>query len=411
MKHFLSRLPRTGLLVAGVVTAIFGVAATAHAYYPERPTYTVANPADHVTFNSITDNPREGDERAFFTLKDNSNTAAGGFAHNVTVHDGETVLLRLYVHNNAASDLNGANLDGTGVAKNTQVRVWLPSVSDSTMRANAYVSADNATPQTVSDSSDLTSGNSSKFTLQYVPGSAVAYNNFAGTSGLKLNDSIVTTGAKIGEAKADGIVPGCFDYVNVVTLQVKVHMATTPVPGFTVSKKVQLNGGAWSENVTAKPGDTVKYRISFKNTGSTTLNNVVLHDTLPAGETVVPGTSKLVNSNNPNGVAANDNIATSGVNIGSYGPGANAYLDFEVKLPAVTDLQTCGATTLINTAEATVNGQKQSDTASVTMNKACATIPPVLPNTGAGNVIGLFAGVTALAAVVHRLFLSRRLAR
>lgn len=38
------------------------------------------------------------------------------------------------------------------------------------------------------------------------------------------------------------------------------------------------------------------------------------------------------------------------------------------------------------------------------------TTPPApqLPNTGAGNVIGLFAGTTGLGAVGHRLFLSRR---
>ncbi|MGF7228763.1 MAG: PKD domain-containing protein [Candidatus Saccharibacteria bacterium] len=37
------------------------------------------------------------------------------------------------------------------------------------------------------------------------------------------------------------------------------------------------------------------------------------------------------------------------------------------------------------------------------------TPPTVLPNTGAGNVIGLFAGVTIAGAAFHRLFASRRL--
>jgi hypothetical protein len=34
-----------------------------------------------------------------------------------------------------------------------------------------------------------------------------------------------------------------------------------------------------------------------------------------------------------------------------------------------------------------------------------------LPSTGPGEVVGLFAGVTILGALAHRLFLSRRLAR
>ncbi|HEX3568837.1 MAG TPA: PKD domain-containing protein [Candidatus Saccharimonadales bacterium] len=41
----------------------------------------------------------------------------------------------------------------------------------------------------------------------------------------------------------------------------------------------------------------------------------------------------------------------------------------------------------------------------------CSTPSTPLPNTGAGNVIGLFAGTTIVAAVAHRLFRSRRLAR
>jgi hypothetical protein len=35
-------------------------------------------------------------------------------------------------------------------------------------------------------------------------------------------------------------------------------------------------------------------------------------------------------------------------------------------------------------------------------------VPPVLPNTGAGNVIGLFAGATVLGTVAHRVFSRRR---
>lgn len=39
------------------------------------------------------------------------------------------------------------------------------------------------------------------------------------------------------------------------------------------------------------------------------------------------------------------------------------------------------------------------------------TTPTELPSTGPGQVVGLFAGVTILGALAHRLFLSRRLAR
>ena len=39
------------------------------------------------------------------------------------------------------------------------------------------------------------------------------------------------------------------------------------------------------------------------------------------------------------------------------------------------------------------------------------TLPPVMPNTGAGDVIGIFVGAVATATIAARLFLSRKLAR
>jgi len=37
--------------------------------------------------------------------------------------------------------------------------------------------------------------------------------------------------------------------------------------------------------------------------------------------------------------------------------------------------------------------------------------PPTLPNTGAGNVIGIFAGVVAASTIGYRVLLGRKLAR
>lgn len=41
----------------------------------------------------------------------------------------------------------------------------------------------------------------------------------------------------------------------------------------------------------------------------------------------------------------------------------------------------------------------------------CKTVPQVLPNTGAGGVAGLAAGVALLAGIAHRLYIGRKLAR
>ncbi len=45
------------------------------------------------------------------------------------------------------------------------------------------------------------------------------------------------------------------------------------------------------------------------------------------------------------------------------------------------------------------------------MANSAACVPPTLPNTGAGNVIGIFTGVVAASTIGYRLFLGRKLAR
>ena len=57
------------------------------------------------------------------------------------------------------------------------------------------------------------------------------------------------------------------------------------------------------------------------------------------------------------------------------------------------------------TCTSPTNGQKYP------MGSAQCQTPTQLPNTGAGNMIGLFAGVSAAAAVLHWLFVNRRLGR
>ncbi len=77
--------------------------------------------------------------------------------------------------------------------------------------------------------------------------------------------------------------------------------------------------------------------------------------------------------------------------------------------------------TITAVADFTVNGQPASSgnsctktvsfTPPTTTLVSVVTPPTQLVNTGPGNIIGLFAGVTIAGAVLHRLFLSRKLAR
>lgn len=511
MKKLLSRLPKKALVIVAVTAAVLGSVGVAKAWYPDRPTFTVNNPAPYVTFDSITDNPNYGDERTFFDAKNATDTSAGGYTDTTNVTDGEDVLLRIYVHNDAASNLNTVP-DGKGgykgVATGASVRVALPTATDTALRANAYIDAANANPGEVSDSVNF--AGSTPFQLSYEPGTATMYTN-ADPTGFKLNDSVVTTGAPIGYQGPDGVIPGCFQYTGIITMKVKVKTAS-----FSVSKQVaHIGDKSYSKSITANPGETVSYELGFNNTGSQTLNDVVLRDKLPSNVNMVSKSSVLTNGSHPSGVnlQSDDLTSSNGVNIGDYAAKSNAYLQFKATMPTEDELQ-CGNNNIVNTVEAWVGNQEETDTATVTVNKTCATQPmytcdlfhvtpgdrtvtvdkfnntatngatfsnvvinwgdnttplttnnavgqthtyanygtyalsavahfsvngkdvtassancaqtvtftapgtpttPTTPtslvNTGAGNVVGIFAAVAAVGAIAHRLFLGRRLSR
>lgn len=195
-------LPKIPKKAAITLTALAGLLAipivhAASGWGPDRPTYTWAHPADHITFNSITDNPVAGDERQFYTA---NQVGVANYSHSLPVTDNEEVTLRAYFHNNASADLNL-------VAHNTTMKMTLPSGEATDQTTQAYISADNANPTSVWDTVHLTSDKA--FTLEYEQGSAKLFNNVF-KSGTALSDSIVTaSGAPLGYDKIDGNVPGC----------------------------------------------------------------------------------------------------------------------------------------------------------------------------------------------------------
>ncbi len=355
--------------VLGVVSVAVISAGVVSSWGPDRPTYTVENPADHITFNSITDNPNVGDERNFVVVKDAADANPGGWKDDVTVEPGKEYLVRIYAHNNAASSLNLTAL-------NTRVSATVPTTTAKSVPLSGFVSADNATPSRIWD--DINFNSEKNFNLAYVAGSAKIYNNgyAAGGNGQSLPDSIVTSdGALIGYNGANGEVPGCFQYANYITFKVKPQFELTP--NFEVNKTVSTHDKfEWKENVEAKPGETVDYRIHYKNTGETQQDNVVVKDKLPAHMSYINGTAKLYNAQNPDGKKLSDNLTNgTGVNIGSHAAGASSFVVFSAKVGANDELPECGPNTLKNIGRVeTPNGSKEDD-ATVTVPKECKNNP------------------------------------
>ncbi len=367
MKNLLTKLryvPKRFAIAAAVVVAGTATALT-FAWGPSRDTYTMASPAPKITFNSIIDNPNYGDERNFVIAKDASSADPSAWSDNVTVQPGKEYLVRLYVHNNAAANLNL-------VAENTRASVNVPTTTGKSVEINGFVSANNADPLKVWD--QVTFNSTSDFNLAYIAGSAKYTNNIY-PNGVALTDSLVTsTGSLLGYQQMDGNIPGCLQYSGYVTFRVKPQFAATP--NFEVAKTVRVNGSTdttFKENVSVNPGEKVDYQIYFKNTGETQLTNVTIRDQLPTGMTYVPGTTWLHNSEGTRQVA--DGITSGGLGIGGYLPGGNAYLKFTAQIAANDALPVCGMNTLKNIASANTDQGSKSDDATVTVTKTCLPQP------------------------------------
>lgn len=403
MKLFTKKRLTKKIAVAIIATAVAVIApiAAIAGWGPARPTYTYNGPgtpgADHVVFNSFVNNPNYGDERTFFDGKNAANTGSGGYLDNIPVQAGQEILLRTYVHNNADPSLNAS---GQGVAQNTRVQIVLPSGTARGVRATSIISANNASPNPVTDTADFNSSN--PFSLTYVAGSARAYTN-AVPGGYQVNDSIVGGGALVGYDSANGVMPGCFQYAAIVTIRVRVNAST-----LNFNKQIGIPGsGQWQEQVNANPGDTLSYRLLWQNTGAAALNDVVIRDQLPSQVELIPGSIRLYNEGFPNGYQLDDTslFTAGGVDVGNYAQGANGYIRFQVRVRQGV-FQNCQQYTVANTgfARSDVVTDQVSDQANflVYINQNCtpsnggSTPGGSIPRTGIETPIAGALGTTGI---------------
>ena len=366
MKKLINFIKNHSIISGSVLVAAIAPALV-WAWGPSRPSFTIEKPADYITFNSITNNPViGGDEKDFVGIREVGSNAK--WTNNMKVQNGKEYYVRMYVHNNAASNLNL-------VAENVVAKLNVPTTTTKNVTVQGQISASNAKPNTVWDEATFSSDND--FNLAYVAGSALFENNGMGTT--KLPDSIVNnTGAKLGYDKLDGKIPGCFQYAGYVTVKVKAQVSQPQEKtNIDLAKTVRnkTNGEkSWVETANAKSGDTVQFQIHAKNTGSAGIQNLVIRDILPKGLNYVAGSTKLYNTSNPKGLKVSDNvIQNSGINIGSYQPNGDAYVRFDATVSAENSLPVCGDNTLTNIAQASDQKIVKNDTASVKVTKKCET--------------------------------------
>jgi len=278
----------------------------------------------------------------------------------------QVVKVEVYYHNRE-------NPDSGKIAQNLRVKIDMPTTAGKTQVINETTSADNSNTVTASATVNLDRPDAS---LQYIPGSAVWRHNTGTNTNIqmvdtKISDAIVTGG--------QGLVleneKPCYNFAATVTV-----LARVMVPGVKIIKQVEgvTQSNAWTTHNSANPGDTLKYMITYQNTGNTTQNNVVIRDNLPPQMQLVPNTTVVYTTATPNGSAdKSNNITGGGLDIGSYLPSAGAYVVFEVKVPDASAL-TCGQTQFTNVGVAHPQGMNEYyNTAITDVNKTCT--PPKTP--------------------------------
>jgi uncharacterized repeat protein (TIGR01451 family) len=392
IREFFKRLDKkTKLTMAGF--ALLGIAlvpAAVMAGYgpngPDRVIYDWNNPAQHngafdgPRFNSYINTDVYGDERAFVDAKECTvtgdacyNQSPGAYKDQQPVQVGKEYIVRAYVHNIANPSINDdpnkgpGVFDGIGVAQNTKIRFELPEGVANGFTAQARISADNAIPQTVYDTVDLRNDNQA-FDVEFVPGSARIYNS-AHQNGLALPDGIMSaSGTLIGHDAMDGVFPGCFDFASFVVIRVRVN-----APALEINKRVskvdmpKLTDS--SETITANRGETISWRIDYKNSGSAVIDNITIRDQLPAGLELVPGSIKLTSAAGTE-TLQDSALGSGGVDVGDYFPNGNGVIRFRTKI--VTPDNVCE---LRNVAFGrAVNVPERSDDAKVVIADCVPTV-------------------------------------
>ncbi len=323
-----------GLVATGIVLTS---ALTFAGFSPaNRPTFDWNNPDQRKgslngpVFNSFVNTPYYGDERAFFDSARTDQADGVNAFKDVTSYPTQgtkEVILRSYIHNNANQDTNAS---GLGIAKNTRIRIDLPTGTATELRARSYINWDNPAPGyagEVTDTTELIDG--TPFSVEYVPGSAILYTaaHPASAGGYKLSDGIVGNGVQVGYDNINGDFPGCFDYQASVEIRVRIK-----TPELKLEKMVRKAGvnAAYGKSTEVKPGDKIQWGLRVNNLGTAKLDDVAVSDQLPPHMQLVSGSVRYIDSA-PQDVVQQDGplFTTGGIGVGVLQPNSGFNIRFD----------------------------------------------------------------------------------
>ncbi len=462
MKNTKAKIMTTafGSLLLSTTFLTSAVLADEPTWGPDRQTYTMASPADHVVFNSITgkDAPfssdtEDGDERKFIRIADLTSGVCSAadlaalqaegtkntdlldvdekavtikydkcvieFKQSVDIEPNKQYMVFIYYHNNASSDLNAT---GEGLARNVKLFSSYPELISGTrgdveakISYNAFMDPDNTEPQSIWAKAYFNNKTNKEIALRYVVGSAKHYNvgykdaegkiHPSDTAAFKQQEQFVVTkgvyatgedGVKKGifnkeegqllgfgdEEWCDnngncdsfglgsGIVFGCEPYRGFVTYVLQ----SSEMVG-TISKEVSVDGGeTYGETATANPGDTLRYRVTIKNTGAVELSNSIFYDSLPEGLSAVAGSYKMTVGNSGTWDTLSATSDKQMFKLNSIPAGTTIQIIYDVKIDEDIDVD-CTGSVFTNIAHlvydsVSIEGTTKTDDAKVTIKKS-----------------------------------------
>jgi uncharacterized repeat protein (TIGR01451 family) len=351
-------------LKSNIGTAQSGVDLTEkeQGYGPARQLFTMVHRPDQSVFNSIMDNPDNQNEEEFLQIRE-LGAASGVREGDVLLQPRKTYEETIYFHNDVSPD------SGSQISRNTRVIAQLPATVASRERASAIVTSGTTEIPAVWRSLVLATPLDTAVALRIVPNSAWMYTaQLPGGSPLSLTDLFSQQGTLVGCDKADGIVTGADSCSGSVRFQF-----VTDQPDFSISQRVSVSGGnQWGNAPELPAGQTIDYKIEYKNMGTMQQNNVVIKEALGKGVTYVSGSMQLATSATQGHWAPThvDSIVARGINIGSYASNGNAYIKFTARLPT-DDRLACGSTSVIATATVETDNGAKSAASTVWMTRTC----------------------------------------
>ena len=380
----------------------------------DRATYTWEHPADHVTFNSITDNPFLGDERNFVRVRESGveNTEVD----EITLEPGKEYTVSIYYHNDASASLNSS---GAGISRNTYLKTEFPNYLNAGEIgvATAFITASNADPETVWDTTYLKADKS--VYLSFVPNSAVIHNNGTTDGTILSGDALLgDQGVTLGHYdNMWGMIPGCNEYGGYVTYNIKVE-----APEFEVDNKVALNENGVSDDykdeIVALPGDTLNFKIHYHNTGTKEQTGVTAHDFLPDGLVYNEGSTWASSTRHPEGSKSPEALFNDGLGLGAMIAGEEAWVTYTASIADDMNLFPCGDTEIYNNAYIATNDGKASDRTKITVRRVCedtptsgSSTPSALPNTGPGEIAMAIAIVLVIGGGGFYFYRSQKMLR